>query len=238
MARMAASVSAYAVSNTRLASGKISMASPRNSTPDISGIRWSTRNRPTDVLRSFRARTISSAVLPESALSTRYWSPYSRLRSRATALSTVGSSSTATITGFSILRVLGIGGQVAEQANRRQGQFFHQPLGLRTGMFRFRAATLLFVPIDQRLETPRQVGPHVVAAVVIEGGIEILFCTFEVTQLRIPLTEGLRDERDGIVIGYRLGIREGASHVLDCLGVSSEEPCKSESGTHLVRYHF
>jgi hypothetical protein len=39
MAWIAASVSAYAVSRTRRANGKMSMASSRNSMPFISGIR-------------------------------------------------------------------------------------------------------------------------------------------------------------------------------------------------------
>src|SRR5215207_5930084 len=122
--------------------------------------------------------------------------------------------------------------------NRWQRQFLHQSSGFRELSFRFSNVTLRFMQIGRRFQYSRQVGFHVVTAVVIESGVEVLLRTLEVAQLGIPLTKSLRDERDGIVIAYRLGIRQGTFHVVDCLGVSSEEPCNSEPGAQLVRYPF
>src|ERR1035441_2386892 len=51
MARMAASVSAYAVRSTRFASGNIVMACCRKSTPVMPGIRWSERKSAMGSLR-------------------------------------------------------------------------------------------------------------------------------------------------------------------------------------------
>ena len=61
------------------------MASSRNSTPVILGIRWSTRNSATGSPRSFSLPRVSSADSPESARKTRYSRAYRRLRSRSTA---------------------------------------------------------------------------------------------------------------------------------------------------------
>ena len=54
------------VSNTRLASGTISIAS-RNSTSVICGILWSTRNNAGGSFCSFNCFSMSRAVAPESA---------------------------------------------------------------------------------------------------------------------------------------------------------------------------
>ena len=56
----------------------------------------------------------------------------------------------------------------------------HQSIGLCACLFCLRATALLLAPIDQRLQDACQVGSHIVAAVVIESGIEIWSCTFEV----------------------------------------------------------
>lgn len=71
MASIAASVSAYAVSSTRRAAGKMSIAASRNSTPVISGIRWSASSSATCSPRSLTSRSASSASGPEEARSTR-----------------------------------------------------------------------------------------------------------------------------------------------------------------------
>src|SRR6266849_1026736 len=61
MALIAAFVSAYAVSNARFAPGKIAIASCRNSTPSIRGMRWSARSKATVSLRTFNCFKRSSA---------------------------------------------------------------------------------------------------------------------------------------------------------------------------------
>ena len=71
MARIAASVSAYAVSSTRLASGTTSIASSRNSTPVMPGMRWSASSTATSSPRSTNSFTASSASGPDSARTTR-----------------------------------------------------------------------------------------------------------------------------------------------------------------------
>ena len=55
---IAASVSAYAVSSSRLESGESFSASLRNSTPDMPGIRWSTRKSATGVPRRANSRPL------------------------------------------------------------------------------------------------------------------------------------------------------------------------------------
>ena len=59
-------------------------------------------------------------------------------------------------------------------------------------------------------------------------------CEREVGQSRISLTEGLCDDRCGVVIIYGLCISQSSFHVIDGLGVSTEKPGDSEAGVHLV----
>ena len=75
MALIAAVVSAYAVSSARFASGKRRVASFRNSTPSIWGMRWSASNRATLSLRTFSFFNKSSALSGESLPITRYAAP-------------------------------------------------------------------------------------------------------------------------------------------------------------------
>ena len=91
------------VSNTRLASGNISIACSRNSTPVILGILWSTKSNASDSFRSFNCSRISKAVRPEPARSTLNPLPYLFRKSRSTDFKTCGSSSTVRITGFVLL---------------------------------------------------------------------------------------------------------------------------------------
>src|SRR3954465_6557725 len=99
MAAIAASVSAYAVSRTRLASGTTVRASTRYSVPGIPGMRWSAISSATWSPRARSWRSVSSASAPGGARTPRWRSPKPRRRSRATAARTAGSSSTATIAG-------------------------------------------------------------------------------------------------------------------------------------------
>jgi hypothetical protein len=71
IARIAASVSAYAVSRTRLASGTTSIARSRKSTPVVPGIRWSASSSAVVSPRSLNSRSASSADGPDSARTTR-----------------------------------------------------------------------------------------------------------------------------------------------------------------------
>ena len=75
MARMAASVSAYAVSRTRFAWGAIFSARARNSTPLMPGIRWSATSRATGSPRRTICSTMPSPASPESASRTRWRAP-------------------------------------------------------------------------------------------------------------------------------------------------------------------
>ncbi len=75
MARMATSVSAYAVRRTRRASGASSSEAARSSIPVIVGIRWSETMRASGVSRRARRRMTSRAAVPESAARTVYSVP-------------------------------------------------------------------------------------------------------------------------------------------------------------------
>jgi hypothetical protein len=88
--------------------------------------------------------------------------------------------------------------------------------------------------LSRRFQSSRQVGFHIVTAVVIEGGVEVLFRTLEVAQLRVCLTKSLCDERDGIIVAYRLGVRQCTLHVVYRPGISTQESGNSEPGAHLV----
>src|SRR3712207_2201330 len=68
--------------------------------------------------RSLSCCSRSSAVAPLSARRTRYRSPYCRLRSRSTARSTSGSSSTVRRTGFAAMCAVS---RRAPRARRRRG---------------------------------------------------------------------------------------------------------------------
>ena len=54
--------------------------------------------------------------------------------------------------------------------------------------------------VGRRFQDSRQVGTHVVAAVVIQSGVEVLLRTLEVAQLRVPLTQSLRYQSNRIVV--------------------------------------
>src|SRR5271157_4397028 len=103
MALIAALVSAYAVSNARFAPGKIPMASCRNSTPSIRGMRWSASSKATLSLRTFNCLRRSSAPSGESLPITRYSAPYCERRSRSIARKTSESSSTLSRIGLGML---------------------------------------------------------------------------------------------------------------------------------------
>jgi hypothetical protein len=98
--------------------------------------------------------------------------------------------------------------------------------------------TLRFMQFGRRFQYSRHVGFHIITAIVIEGGVEVLFRTLEVPQLRVSLTKSLCYECNGILIADRLGIRQGAFHVVDRLGAPTEELGYSETGVHLVRHLF
>ena len=99
IALIATSVSAYAVSSRRLATGATFCDSSSSSIPVFSGIRWSLTISATGSLRNARAESSSSAWAADVADSTRYAEPYWRLRSRVIAADTCGSSSTVKIVG-------------------------------------------------------------------------------------------------------------------------------------------
>src|SRR5712692_7213346 len=103
IALIAALVSAYAVSNARFAPGKIPMASCRNSTPSMRGMRWSARSKATLSLRTFNCFKRSSAPSGESLPITRYSAPYCERRSRSIARKTSESSSTLSSIGLAML---------------------------------------------------------------------------------------------------------------------------------------
>src|SRR5580704_1282258 len=103
MALIAALVSAYAVSNARFAPGKMAIASCRNSTPFMRGMRWSARSKATLSLRSFSCFRRSSAPSGESLPITRYSAPYCERRSRSIARKTSESSSTLSKIGLAML---------------------------------------------------------------------------------------------------------------------------------------
>src|SRR3984893_6377915 len=103
MALIAALVSAYAVSKARLAPGKISLASCRNSTPSMRGMRWSASSNATLSFRTFNCFTRSSAPWGESLPITRYPAPYCERRSRSIARKTSESSSTLSKIGLAML---------------------------------------------------------------------------------------------------------------------------------------
>ena len=75
IAAIATSVSAYAVSSSRLACGASCSDSPSSSIPVISGIRWSLTIRATGSARSTRDLSSSSAWAADVADSTRYSEP-------------------------------------------------------------------------------------------------------------------------------------------------------------------
>src|SRR5947208_16923200 len=103
MALIAALVSAYAVSNARFAPGNIPIASCRNSTPSMRGMRWSARSKATLSFRTFNCFNKSSAPSGESLPITRYPAPYFERRSRSIARKTSESSSTLSKIGLAML---------------------------------------------------------------------------------------------------------------------------------------
>ncbi len=103
MALIAAFVSAYAVSKARFAPGKISMASCRNCTPSMRGMRWSASSKATLSLRTFNCFRRLSAPSGESLPITRYSAPYCERRSRSIARKTSESSSTLSNIGLDML---------------------------------------------------------------------------------------------------------------------------------------
>src|SRR5207253_6534399 len=86
--------------STDFASGAWARAVPRNTTPVIAGMRWLDAISATGRSRSSSSASTLSASAPESARSTWYSDPYWRRRSRVSACSTAGSSSTARIAGL------------------------------------------------------------------------------------------------------------------------------------------
>src|ERR671917_725850 len=122
--------------------------------------------------------------------------------------------------------------------SRWQRQFFRQPSGLCELSFRFNNVTLRFVQIGRRFQYSRQVGFHIVTSVVVEGGVEVLLGTLEVAQLRVSLTKSLCDECSGIIVAYRIGVRQGTLYVVECPGVSAQESSNGESGVYHVRHLF
>src|SRR5229473_7142052 len=79
------------------------MASCRNSTPSMRGMRWSARSKATLSLRSFNCFKRSSAPSGESLPMTRYEAPYCERRSRSIARNTSESSSTLSKIGLAML---------------------------------------------------------------------------------------------------------------------------------------
>src|SRR6516165_40977 len=100
MALMATSVSAYAVSSTSLASGASGRACSRNSTPVITGIRWSEAISATWRSRKANSDRTLMASAPDRAGTTWNSAPYWRRRSRVMAWETAASSSTVRIAGL------------------------------------------------------------------------------------------------------------------------------------------
>src|SRR6516165_4349601 len=79
------------------------MASCRNSTPSMRGMRWSASSSATLSLRTFSCFNRSSAPVGESLPMTRYAAPYWVRRSRSIARKTSESSSTLSKIGLGIL---------------------------------------------------------------------------------------------------------------------------------------
>src|SRR5215217_6026891 len=136
------------------------------------------------------------------------------------------------------LRPVSLWFQAAGWTNRWQGQFLQQSSGFRKLSFRFGDATLCLMQSCRRLWCSRHVGFHVVAAVVIQSGVEVLFRPLEVAELRVPLTKSLCDECNCIIIAYRIGVRQGPFHVVYRLGISTQESGNGESGANLVGQHL
>src|SRR5918994_7237619 len=131
-------------------------------------------------------------------------------------------------------RLVSISLWAAGWMNRWQGQCCHHLSGFRKLSFCFSNVTLRLMQFGRRFKSSRQVGFHIVTAVVFESGVQVLLCTLEVAQLRVRLTKSLRDERDGIIVAHRVGVRQGTFHIVYRPGISTQEPGNSESCTHLV----